>query len=107
MKSERTWTEVAPVLSPVDKTVTNVGVDNWNQVLAESMGFPEIIPNKETDKSFYIAVGMNSHGDIVGAKLLSKNPVDMDSPADPWFEERHLEMLEAKSKRIFGLKNKA
>ena len=104
MQKERTWTEAPQEKLPEDKKVTQVGLDYWSQEMAEGLGFPELVPEREPDVAFYVAAGMNSAGEIVGAKLLSKKPVDHEQ--EHWIWDKIERQLEVKAKKIFGLEKK-
>jgi len=101
MLKERAWTETPQEKLPVDQKITQVELEYWSNEMAEALGFPELVPEREPDVAFYVGVGMNSNWEMVGAKLLSKKPINQDQ--ERWVRERLENQLREKAKKIFGL----
>lgn len=100
MSAERDWLEAREGFIPEDVKIVWASVDYWDRNLAEQFGFPELVPDVD-GVSFYVAVGMNSEGQVVGAKLLSDKPINHGS--EHWVKERYELFLENRARKIFGL----
>jgi hypothetical protein len=88
---------------PKDGKITQFEMLFCNQDLAEAYDFPDIIPEgMEDDVCFYVALGMNEAGEVIGAKLLRKRPINFD--LEHWLREREEKVMDEKAKKVFGIK---
>lgn len=87
-----------PEKTPGNEVIVQACVEDWNRLLAEAYGFPELIKDAPETAMFHIAVGKNSDGDIVGAKLLQETSKDFA------MREASLNFLNQRAQLIFGLR---
>lgn len=85
---------------PQNQVVITAEVEDWNRVLAQAFGFPDLIPSENEAKMYHIAVGKNSQGDVVGAKLLQETAKDLP------MREISLNFLNMRAQMIFGIAKK-
>ena len=99
--NERIWTRAPKEVLPVDKKVVQAELQEWNTEIASDSGFEELLPEVEPDNFFYIAVGKNVTGEVVGAYLFRRTPIDYELGA----KQKEIDelFLRNKAKKIFGL----
>ncbi len=95
---ETCYSVPVPEMIPGNKVVVQAEVEDWNRLLAQAFGFPDLIPADAESRMYHIAVGKNSNGDIVGAKLLQETSKDFA------IREASLNFLSQRAQLIFGLR---
>lgn len=93
------WEKPKVELANQDNAIIRADIEYWNDELASSFGFPDLIPNKLLANLYYIAVARNSNGDVVGAKVLQEYIEGQNTSS-----HENLVFLTERAQRIFGLK---